>query len=128
MPDADGLDQRQQQRIRDWLLLLLRFAITRDPKDEAAAFAMADELDALGLHWRPSAPGFFLRASREVCTAIVEPTGARRTEILRKHARRIDDPRLRQAFQAAVDLYHSATRTKRLGVKRADLWKGLKGS
>jgi hypothetical protein len=37
-------------RIREWLLLLLRFAITWDPKDEAAALAMADEIDALGLH------------------------------------------------------------------------------
>jgi|SRR6516165_10859741 len=33
-------------RIREWLLLLLRFAITCDPKDQAAAFAMADEIDA----------------------------------------------------------------------------------
>jgi hypothetical protein len=29
-------------RIREWLLLLLRFAITRDPKDEPAVFAMAN--------------------------------------------------------------------------------------
>jgi hypothetical protein len=76
MPDADDLDQRQQQRIREWLLLLLRFAITRDPRDEAAAFVMADELDALGLYWRPSAPGFFLRTSRDVCAAIGPPSCA----------------------------------------------------
>jgi hypothetical protein len=47
---------------------------------------------------------------------------------LRKHARRIDDPRLRQAFQAAVNLHQSTPRTRRLGHPRADLWKGLKGS
>jgi hypothetical protein len=29
-------------RIREWLLLLLRFAITRDPKDELAVFAIAN--------------------------------------------------------------------------------------
>src|SRR5262245_49042390 len=46
-------------RIREWLLLLLRFAITRDPKDQAAAFAIADEIDALGQQWRPWAPSFF---------------------------------------------------------------------
>ena len=28
-------------RIREWLLLVLRFAITCDPKDQGAAFAMA---------------------------------------------------------------------------------------
>ena len=128
MADAHGPEDRQQQKIRDWLLLLLRFAITRDPKDEAAVFAMADEIDALGLHWRPSEPGFFLRTSREVCMAIAEPASPRRTAILRKHGRRIDDPRLRHTFQAAVSLHPSAVRSKRIGLKRSDLWKGLKGS
>jgi hypothetical protein len=128
MPDAHGPGDWQQRKIREWLLLLLRFAITRDPKDEAAAFAMADELDALGLHWRPSAPGFFLRTSREVCNALAEPASPRRTAILRKHARRIDEARLRQAFQAAVSLQQPTARSKKLGYKRPDLWKGLKGS
>jgi hypothetical protein len=50
-------------RIREWLLLLLRFAITRNTKDQAAALAMADEIDALGHRWRPSAPSFFRRTS-----------------------------------------------------------------
>jgi hypothetical protein len=54
-------------RIREWLLLLLRFAITCDPKDQAAAFSIADEIDALGHQWRPSAPSFFRRTSGEVC-------------------------------------------------------------
>jgi hypothetical protein len=48
----------QTGRIREWLLLLLRFAITCDLKDQAAVFAMADEIDALGHQWRPSAPSF----------------------------------------------------------------------
>ena len=38
----------QDARAGEWLLLLLRFAITRDPKDEAAVIAMADGIDALG--------------------------------------------------------------------------------
>jgi hypothetical protein len=128
MPDAREPDDWERRKIREWLLQIVRFAITREPRDEAAALAVADEIDALGLYWRPSAPGFFLRTSRELCTAIVEPTSSRRTGVLRKHARRIDDPRLRQAFQAAVNLYQSTPRTKRLGHPRADLWKGLKGS
>ena len=91
-------------RIREWLLLLLRFAITWDPKHEAAVFAMADEIDALGLRWRPSAPSFFRRTSSEVCKMITALDDPRRATILKKHIARIDDPRLRHAFQAVVDL------------------------
>jgi hypothetical protein len=91
-------------RIREWLLLLLRFAITWDPTDEAAAFAMADEMDALGLHWRPSAPSFFRRTSREVCSAITAIDHPQRATVLKNHIARIDHPRLRKAFQAAVEL------------------------
>src|SRR5262245_22762087 len=91
-------------RIREWLLLLLRFAITRDPKDQAAAFAVADELDALGHQWRPSAPSFFHRTSSEVCERIIARDDPRCATILKGHIARIDDPRLRRAFHAAVDL------------------------
>jgi hypothetical protein len=85
-------------RIREWLLLLLRFGITRDVKDQAAALAMADEIDALGHQWRPSAPSFFRRTSGEVCEAIVARDDPTRAAILKKHIARIDDPRLRRAF------------------------------
>jgi|SRR5215475_1429604 hypothetical protein len=72
-------------RIREWLLLLLRFAITCDPKDQAAAFAMADEIDAFGHQWRPSAPSFFRRTSDEVCAAITALDDPKRATILKKH-------------------------------------------
>src|SRR5262245_23313469 len=91
-------------RIREWLLLLLRFAITCDAKDQAAVFAMADEIDALGQQWRPSGPSFFHRTSGEVCNAIIAHDDPTRATILKKHIARIDDPRLRRAFQAAVNL------------------------
>jgi hypothetical protein len=97
------LQDRQARRVREWLLLLLRFAITRDPKDEAAALAIADEIDALGLSWRPSAPSFFRRTSREVCKAIIALDDPTRARILKTHIARIEDPRLRRAFRAAVD-------------------------
>src|SRR5262249_48972583 len=41
-------------QVREWLLLLLRFAITSDPKDRSAALGLADEMDARGVQWRPS--------------------------------------------------------------------------
>jgi hypothetical protein len=112
-------------RIREWLLLLLRFAITRDPRDEAAAFAMANEIDALGLRWRPSAPSFFRRTSGEVCQAIVALDDPRRAAILESHIARIDEPRLRNAFQAAVELKRKSPRAS-AEAKRRGLWTGLR--
>jgi hypothetical protein len=99
-----GSQDWRANRIREWLLLILRFAITCDPRDEAAVFAVADEIDALGQQWRPSAPSFFRRTSREVCAAITARDDPKRTPILKKHIARIDDPHLRRAFQAAVDV------------------------
>jgi hypothetical protein len=113
-------------RIREWLLLLLHFAITWDPKDEAAALAMADEIDALGLRWRPSAPSFFRRTSREVCKAITALDDPKRATILKNHIARIDQPRLRRAFQAAVELKQRAA-TAASETKQRDLWAGLRG-
>jgi hypothetical protein len=92
------------KRIREWLLLLLRFAVTRDAKDEAAALAMADEIDAIGQRWRPPGPSFFRRTTDEICKAITAPAGAERAAMLNKHLARIEDPRLRRAFAAATEV------------------------
>jgi hypothetical protein len=112
-------------RIREWLLLVLRFAITCDAKDQAAAFAMADEIDALGHQSRPSAPTFFRRASGEVCEAINALEDPRRITILKKHIARIDDPRLRRAFQAAVDL-ERGSRPAATEHKHQHFWAGMR--
>src|SRR5260370_20155861 len=37
------------RQVREWLLLLLRFAIPSDPKDLSATLALADEIDARGV-------------------------------------------------------------------------------
>jgi hypothetical protein len=34
----------RDRKVREWLLLLLRFAVTREPSDQSAALAAADEL------------------------------------------------------------------------------------
>src|SRR5262245_29947910 len=57
-------------KVGEWLLLLLRFAVTREPAHRFDALAMADELDALGMRWRPAAPRFFRNTSTDVCDAI----------------------------------------------------------
>ena len=123
LDDVTGAQDWQASRIREWLLLLLRFAITRDPKDEAAALDIAEEIDALGLRWRPSAPSFFRRTSDEVCKAIAAPNDPTRAIVLKKHIARIDEPRLRRAFHAAVDLGQGSAADCK--VKRPDLWTGL---
>lgn len=122
---AGGSQDWRADRIREWLLLILRFAITRDPKDEMAALAMADEIDALGLRWRPSGPSFFRRTSAEVCQSISAPDYPRRATILRRHSARIEDPRLRRAFRAAVECEQSSPAASS-EAKRRNLWAGLR--
>jgi hypothetical protein len=124
-----GSHDRHDRMLREWLLLLLRFAITREPPDQSAALAMADELDSLGTRWRPAAPLFFLTATNEVSTAILAIDDGQSRAVLRKHLARIDDPRLRQAFQAAVGLQSASETPQQHEIgkrkKNFDLWKGL---
>jgi hypothetical protein len=120
-----GSQDWRADRIREWLLLLLRFAITRDPRDESAAFAAADEIDALGLRWRPSAPSFFRRTSAELCKAIIARDDPRRAAILKSHIARIDDVRLRRVFQAAVE-HEQSSPLSPCEAKRRNLWTGLR--
>ena len=119
----------RDRKLWEWLLLLLRFAVTREASDWSAALAMADELDSVGLRWRPAAPKFFLRTSNEVCDAILAVSDRHNSSVLRTHVARIDEPRLRRAFQAAVGLRQASEpqqqNTKRKVRKGDDLWKGL---
>jgi hypothetical protein len=116
----------EARKVREWLLLLLRFAITQEPSDCAAAHAMADEIDALGMRWRPAAPRFFGRTTGEVCDAIK----GRDNRILRRHLSRIDDRRLRQAFEAAIGLpppqESKQNSPKNRKGKNTDLWRHLR--
>ena len=111
-------------RIREWLLLLLRFAITCDPADKAAALAMANEIDALGQRRHVWAPSFFRRTTEEVCKAIIAPDDPRRISVLKKHIARIDDPRLRRAFHAVVNIEQRLPFAPS-EAKQQNLWRGL---
>jgi hypothetical protein len=102
--DANSHDRRAR-KLQEWLLLLLRFAVTHESSDQFMAYALADELDALGQQWRPAAPSFFRRTSTEICEAILAVSGGRNNNpVLRKRVQRIDNPRLKRAFCAAVGL------------------------
>jgi hypothetical protein len=121
---ATGAREGAARRVREWLLLLLRFAVTSDPIDQSAALALADEIDALGLHWRPSAPTFFRRTTDEVCDAITALDDPKRTAVLKQHIARIDNPALRRAFQAAVNMEARSDSTAKR--ERPGLWSGLR--
>jgi hypothetical protein len=118
---APGPHDWRDRKVREWLLLLLRFAVTRKPSDQSAVLAAADELDNVALRWRPTAPRFFVRTSHEVCHAILAigdiVEGLDESAVLRNHVARIDDPRLRRAFQAAVGL-QLAAQLHQQGAKR----------
>ena len=83
-------DKQNSQRIDDWLLALLRFAITRDTVDRTAATDLATKRTAT------RSATFFVRTTADVCQAIVRANDLRRVLILRSHLARIENPRLRR--------------------------------
>jgi len=120
---ASDLQDWGARQVREWLLLLLRFAVTSDARDQSPALALADEIDARGVQWRPSAPTFFRRTTKEVCKAITTLDDPKRAAILKQHLARIDNPALKRAFRAAVNIDdQTATFTR----KQRDLWFGLR--
>jgi hypothetical protein len=118
------LQDSRESHVRDWLFLLLRFAITRDPEDELAVLVKANGIDSLGRQWGRAAPTFFRRSSEEVCKAVAALSDPTREAVLKKHILRIEHPGLRRAFQAAV---HCEQRTPQAPDRgnRQDLWASL---
>jgi hypothetical protein len=114
-------------RLQEWLLLLLRFAITRHPEHEAVAVSVAGEIDALGQPPGLATPSFFRRTTFDICKAITTLDDPNRNAIFTMHLARIDDPRLRRAFRAAVDLEDEESSRVSSRTKRRALWAGLPG-
>ncbi len=113
------------ERTRDWLLALLRYAVTRDADHLSAVLAIAEAIDARGSHAEPPSFDFFRRTSLELCEAIGEGPSPSRSAIIKRHLDRIEEGRLRRAFAAAVDIetpQHAADGTK---AHRPELWRGL---
>lgn len=115
----------QSERIRNWLLAILRFAVTRDDTDRLCALEAARKLDRHDPDGNPSF-AFFARTSAEICNAIVADDDARRQAVLDRHFNAIEDHRLRDALKAAT-----AFRPVRLTPSKPEkrtreyLWKGL---
>ena len=119
--------ERLTRAIREWLLAILRFAITLEPADRAKVLVIARELDQLGQDSAAKAFAFFTRTSFEFCNAIADKDSPSRGVILRRQLLRIGDTRLRSALEAAIDLGSAAPRApKPTQYGHGDLWRGLK--
>jgi hypothetical protein len=112
-------------KARDWLLAILRFAVTLERNDRVAVLAMARELDRPGMGEAATTFAFFTRTSFEFCNAIADKNDPNRTAILWRHIARIEDHRLKRALEAAIDLGPEAMRAVPRTQSQSDLWRGL---
>jgi hypothetical protein len=108
LPACDGIfdmladrteDEWRARALRDWLLALLRFAITLEAADRHSAMVLARTLDAAEAR-DDCGFSFFRTTSDEVCRAIAHQSHAGSAAVLQRHLSRIADRRLRNAFAA----------------------------
>jgi len=122
-PAPNGFIEEQSRQVRNWLLAILRFALTLDQVDRAAVIAKAAEMDQLG----SGHPQFtyFVRTSTEFCNCIVDQAIINKAEVLRDLLRNIEDGRLRRSLEAAL----TGAKLRQRGDRTRDhLWKGLTAS
>jgi len=130
MRDSSAQAECRTKKVRDWLLAILRYAVTLHDADRSAVLVIAEEIDKLGSRAEePPAFKFFRRTSIELCSAILDAQNSNKSAVLHLHLKRIDDCRLRRAFEAAIDEDTSsatsdADKMKKRGAQ--DLWKGLR--
>lgn len=118
--------EKLTKEARDWLLAILRFAVTLERNDRAAVLAMARELDRPGIDEPATTFAFFTRTSSEFCNAIADKNTPNRIAVLRRQLARIDDRCLKRALEGAIDFGGSTPRVPVTGKYwPGDLWKGL---
>lgn len=104
MSDAIAQQASRTKMVRDWLLAILRFAVTLEQADRAAVMTVADEMDRLGRYAEDQPKfEFFGKTSFELCAAISDRTDPNTNSVLRVHLKRIEDLRLRRALEAAIE-------------------------
>jgi hypothetical protein len=122
VPDPPG------EAVQDWLFLILRYAVSRQHRDRQAILDMAEKMDTLGEQTGPCAFRFFRTLSVQVCDAVLAPGHPAHRLIIMAHARRIDEPRLRQVFLLTCRLDSNkdmpTVESYRKPRTRADLWSG----
>jgi hypothetical protein len=118
----DLLVSEESRRIREWLLAILRFAVTLEQCDRAAVMCLATEMDRLGGSTTQSGFSYFTRTSTKLCDCIA--ANFDKLAELRLHIEKIDDRRLRRALEGAL----FGKRNKSARSRQPDreyLWKGL---
>jgi len=114
--------QREVSRaLEEWLLSILRFAVTLDELDRAAVLAVAADMDGRAFGFT-----FFARTSIKACDAIAAKDGAEAVATLRVSVRRIDHFLLRRAFEAVLDIRPPGADRRAISTRtRERLWQGL---
>ncbi len=112
------------RRIREWLLGILRFAVTLEQCDRTAVMCLAAEMDRLGAITTQSAFSYFTRTSAKLCDCVAAKHDADKLAELRLYVQKIDDRRLRRALEGVLFENRSEpVRSRKLD--RQYLWKGL---
>jgi hypothetical protein len=121
-----GAKEKLTNPARDWLLAILRFAVTLERNDRAAVLALARGLDRPGMGEAEATFAFFARTSFEFCNAIADKNDPNRIAVLWRNLARIDDHRLKNALEAAIELEPAAMQAAGpIKYRQGDLWKGL---
>lgn len=119
MPDSTDWHRRM---LRAWQLALLRFAVTLDHADRLHVMAIANEIDRGGHQRDEQAFSFFRRTSGDLCSSLLHQNEAAAT-ILRRFLISIEDPRLKRAFVAALEIDPGPKIRK--ATADNGLWRGL---
>ena len=125
MSDDSDKESVRAGKIRDWLLALLRFAVTREENDRTAFLRSALELDRSASCQRDAAFAFFTRTSTDLCTALRDLDDSQSRLAIQRQLKRIDDDRMRRALEAAIGVDPASATPKVRPHSRAFLWKGL---
>jgi hypothetical protein len=121
---SDPSASEQVRRIREWLLGILRFAVTLEQRDRAAVMCLAAEMDRLGASTTQSGFSYFTRTSTKLSDCIAAKDDFDKLAELCLYVEKIDDRRLRRALEGAL----FAKRKKSVRPRQPDreyLWKGL---
>lgn len=115
----------QARSLRSWHLAILRFALTRDNADRLGMLAIANEIDRLGQRENERADfDFFMRTSTRLCEAILHPKEIGADTLLQQYLARIDEPELKRAVAAVLDLEHpEQASAKRRSKAYSALWR-----
>jgi hypothetical protein len=89
-------------KLQQWLLAILRFAVTRDVMDRNVALGLAQEMDEPAGRRESDTFQFFRRTSTQFCDSISSPGDQSRYKALRRYFYWIDDRRLRFALEVAA--------------------------